>query len=74
MIRSNTISLNKITQIVNILISYLSEKLLQIEPKLVNEKLHLKSIFFENERSLHILQTILTTIAFYPNLKFKLQK
>lgn len=47
-IRSNVISFNKISQIVNILITYLTEKLSIIEAKEVDEKLKLKEIFFTN--------------------------
>jgi hypothetical protein len=46
--RSNKISLNKITQIVNIMATYLIEKLQSTETRQVDERLKLKETFFFN--------------------------
>ena len=44
-----------------------------IKPKEVTERLKLKDTFFNNERNLHILQSILTICAYVPAVKAKLQ-
>jgi hypothetical protein len=41
--------------------------------KEVDEKLKLKETFFLNERYLHILQSILTIVAYEPIVKAKLE-